>query len=450
MARPPRRSNEGKQKRQRRRRLYILTKHYGDQGTRIYKLNEDDFDSDDAFSEHSEDSGSRSSSEDSGSAYTEDSCFTASDDSDDSSSTYSGDSGFTASDDTKDSGSASSDDSEDSRFTSSDDSDDSSSTASEESDQDLFDSEYDVDSRARRLRHRRLVVRLGSQGGGLPEFLAAGTKIVGLNRSSLRATDVSFAFDSATRVVSAVPPFQSPKKAVAFWMAGGAIYALDRNRRDGVGSQERCVFERLGPEPRGRRPWRWEPLPPPPIRKNLYLELESHAVHPDGATVFLSFNDAGTFSFDGERREWARHGAWLLPFDGEAFYVQSLDAWVGLCKMHTGRLAACRAVEDRSGGDEPRCRCGRDVLFRHNWRRHFDASLVYKGKSKFCLLETVTGEHNGRYSETDTSSCPILLRVVTFRVQHSFDGELCVVDRRSSVYELPPHSSGQKPLAFWV
>uniref|UniRef100_K4A2F0 Uncharacterized protein n=1 Tax=Setaria italica TaxID=4555 RepID=K4A2F0_SETIT len=395
MARPPRRSDDGGEKRRRRRRLYILTKHYGDQGPSIYKLNEDGFDSDDAYSEHSEDSGS------------------------------------TSFENSEDSGSISSDDSEHSVSISSSDSESSGSTSTEDKmhylgPQDHFDCEYDVDSRARRLRHSRLVVRLGRQAG-LPEFVAAGTKILGLNRSTYHATDVSFVFDAATRLVSAAPPFQSPKKSATFWTAGGTIYALDLNSRDAGESQERCLFERLGPDPQSRyRNWRWEALPPPPFKGDRYLELKSHAVHPDGATVFLSFRNARTFSFDGERLEWARHGRWALPFDGEAYHVRELDAWVGLCSRHRGHLAACQVVggSRRGGAAKPASKCGKDLLFRHRWKRHIDANLVYKGNAKFCLLETVTREHiDANHWDWDAADL-ILLRVVTFRVQYSFDGPM--------------------------
>ncbi|RCV27838.1 hypothetical protein SETIT_5G357500v2 [Setaria italica] len=129
-----------------------------------------------------------------------------------------------------------------------------------------------------------------------------------LNRSTNHATDVSFVFDAATRLVSPAPPFQSPKKSATFWMVGGTIYALDLNSRDANESQERCLFERLAL--------------PPPFKEDCYLELKSHIVHPDSTTVSLSFRMAQTFSFDGERLEWARHGCWALPFDGEAYHVR--------------------------------------------------------------------------------------------------------------------------------
>ncbi|PUZ72298.1 hypothetical protein GQ55_2G382700 [Panicum hallii var. hallii] len=238
-------------------------------------------------------------------------------------------------------------------------------------------------------------------------------------------------------MVSATPPFRSPKKSATFWAVGGTVYALDLAR-------PRAAVCHYGT-------WQWEALPPPPFNKpRTGGHVTARAVHPDGATVFLSFYETGTFSFNGERLEWARHGGWDLPFDGEAFYVRDLGAWVGLCSRHRGRLAACRVVGGRRGGAEPDGKCGRDLLFRQKWRRHIEANLVYMGDTKFCLLETLTTAEKKDRSDIYGLIVPMLLPVVTFRVQYSWDGELCVVDRRSRVYNLPWYSSGHKPQAFWI
>jgi hypothetical protein len=66
--------------------------------------------------------------------------------------------------------------------------------------------------------------------------------------------------------------------------------------------KERCFFERLGPEPRHHYgTWQWEVLPRPTFKMDHIVV--SRAVHPDGATVFLSVYKTGTFSFDAERLE---------------------------------------------------------------------------------------------------------------------------------------------------
>ena len=87
--------------------------------------------------------------------------------------------------------------------------------------------------------------------------------------------------------MSATPPLRSPKKYDAFWEIGGTVYALYTSADEPSYGKERCVFERLGPEPqRHYGTWQWEALPRPPFKMDHIVV--SHAVHPDGATVFLS------------------------------------------------------------------------------------------------------------------------------------------------------------------
>ncbi|CAN6205576.1 unnamed protein product [Urochloa humidicola] len=311
----------------------------------------------------------------------------------------------------------------------------------------------DMDSRARRLGNSRLVVRLA--GKSAQKFLAVGTRIFDLYPSS--SDRPSVVFDTRTKLVATPPPFQTPKQFAAFWAVGGAVYALEcqlgyRGRR-----QPGC-FERLGREPRpGRGKWRWEALPSPPFKQGTVV---SHAAHPDGATVFLSVHREGTFSFDAERLAWARHGGWLLPFDGKAHYVAELGAWVGISSRIVGHIVACPVPDgggrhddddDEAGGAEaePACRYGKDLLFSKKLERHLDANLTYMGNAEFCLQETLTTEGETMAS-TFGLMVRMLLRVVTFRVEYSGDGELCAVNRRARIYKLPHHSSERRPFAFWI
>nr|CAB3495328.1 unnamed protein product [Digitaria exilis] len=75
-----------------------------------------------------------------------------------------------------------------------------------------------------------------------------------------------------------------------------------------------------------------------------------HAAHPDGRTVPFSADGSGTFAFDAEAEAWARHGEWVLPFKGQAFYEGEAEAWVGLSWAHVGegRRARCYAVRKKS------------------------------------------------------------------------------------------------------
>ncbi|KAM0904489.1 hypothetical protein ACQ4PT_017958 [Festuca glaucescens] len=74
--------------------------------------------------------------------------------------------------------------------------------------------------------------------------------------------------------------------------------------------------------------WTWEqgplPLPLDPIEE----DVESHAVHPDGHTIYAS--SSFTFSLDTETGESEDRGKWLLPFHGRGYYDSDLGAWVGI------------------------------------------------------------------------------------------------------------------------
>ncbi|CAN6199234.1 unnamed protein product [Urochloa humidicola] len=316
-------------------------------------------------------------------------------------------------------------------------------------DSDDSDSDHDdMDSRARRLGNSRLVVRLA--GKSAQKFLAVGTRIFDLYCSS--SDRPSVVFDTRTRLVTTPPPFQTPKKFAVFWALGRTVYALDCEPGFRGRTEPGC-FERLGREPRpGHGNWQWEALPSPPFKLDVVM---SHAVHPDGATVFLSVYREGTFSFDAERLAWARHGSWLLPFDGEAFYVGELGAWVGISSRVVGHIAACPMPDGHRRNDEtavevePACKYGKDLLFSKKLERHLDANLTYMGNAEFCLLETLTPEGETMVS-TFGLKVRMLLRVVTFRVEYSADGELCAVNRRARIYKLPHLSSGRRPFAFWI
>ncbi|CAL5086357.1 unnamed protein product [Urochloa decumbens] len=312
---------------------------------------------------------------------------------------------------------------------------------------DHFDSDDDdMDSRARRSRR---IVRLA--GKSAQRFVAVGTRIFDLYPSS--SDRPSIVFDTRTRLVATPPPFQTPKEFAAFWAVGRAVYALEC-RLGFRGRTRHGCFERLGREPRpGHGKWEWEALPSPPFEPNVVV---SHAVHPDGATVFLSVHRAGTFSFDADRLAWARHGGWLLPFDGKAHYVGELGAWVGISSRVVGHIAACPVPDGCCHDDdeaaavaEPACKYGKDLLFSKKLERHLDANLTYMGGAEFCLQETLTTEGETMAS-TFGLMVRMLLRVVTFRVEYSADGELCAVNRRAIIYKLPHHSSERRPFAFWI
>jgi hypothetical protein len=89
-----------------------------------------------------------------------------------------------------------------------------------------------------------------------------------------------------------------------------------------------------------RNEWAWKrgssPLPSDATDEEADADVESHAVHPDGRTIFAS--SSFTFSLDTESGESAFRGSWLLPFHGRAYHDSDLD--VGL-KTERKRTETC-------------------------------------------------------------------------------------------------------------
>ncbi|KAF0912930.1 hypothetical protein E2562_019498 [Oryza meyeriana var. granulata] len=157
------------------------------------------------------------------------------------------------------------------------------------------------------------------------------------------------------------------------------------------------------------------------------------------------------FSFDGERGAWARHGRWHLPFLGKAFFVHKLDAWIGLSSQRRGHIAACRVVSRRDdpGCAEPACKTGNDLLFIRDGMRHLDYNLTYMGNANFCIQETLTCKGDD-FVTTFGLKMLMLLRLVTFRVEYSADGELRAVNRREKIFKLSRITATHPPSAFWI
>ncbi|CAN6201978.1 unnamed protein product [Urochloa humidicola] len=220
-----------------------------------------------------------------------------------------------------------------------------------------------------------------------------------------------------------------------------------------------------------------------------------HALHPDGRTLFVSAGSRqrrsrsrgehsppeqgqGTFSFDAERLQWTRHGDWVLPFTGQAYFDAELEAWVGLCGERdsgAGRLCSCdvvapvaAAAADEFATSAPSWKLGQEKLFRKGPQLHLGAKLLYMGDdSKFCLVESLLHEADEQdLVVRDDSSmagvvdaqCPRprrrVLRVTTFGLKYNKKGELQTKRRRAGAFKVykRPHDFGESlaPWAFWL
>ncbi|CAL4944406.1 unnamed protein product [Urochloa decumbens] len=183
--------------------------------------------------------------------------------------------------------------------------------------------------------------------------------------------------------------------------AGGRFFALAAGTFDIL-----CPPPSPPPPPQAKA-WSWFQLQAPPFERD---RVTSHAVHPDGTTIFVSIVEraaaaAATFAFDTAERAlrggggwWRLHGQWALPFGGRAHFDAELDAWVGLSRDpdSVGHVCCCDAVSSNpdEAGSEGRCparKLSKEKLFSEDpTERHLGATLVYMGgRSEYCLVECV-------------------------------------------------------------
>ncbi|XBH57184.1 hypothetical protein VPH35_078838 [Triticum aestivum] len=295
-----------------------------------------------------------------------------------------------------------------------------------------------LESTARRLPHDCVAIRMASPDRHQnDQFVCVGSKIFAFYKDA-DAGHNTMVYDSATSQVAVCPPLLAPKELAEFLTVGADIYALE-TEYDGFNYKFVPSMEKLGPAPRrGWGEWRWESLRPPPIK--LPILVSSQAVHPDGSTIFLSVEDRGTFSFDTGRLARTGHGSWLLPFDGEAYFVASWMRYIAVCNVISP--------------DDGRCECltwttVKDRVYNHRWKRYLAASLTYMGDAEFCLLETITRKGYDIFTESRTR---MLLRLATFRVERQHSGEVLAVEMCIMLYKCPhwEMECSRSPTAFWI
>jgi hypothetical protein len=181
---------------------------------------------------------------------------------------------------------------------------------------------------------------------------------------------------------------------------GGTLYALSHRFSDKQQSLEAMSWDH---NPNGgldellQRPttegWSWKSLPAPPPTFSHNQFVTSHAVHPDGRTIFMTtaYRESpglhvGTFSFNTESCVWRWHGEWALPtpFVGQGYFDADLDRWVGL--RRDGHVCSCR-VASRSRSltriMQLDWQVAEEKLFRRDPAEdHLSASLTYMGQQQ--------------------------------------------------------------------
>ncbi|CAO2161382.1 unnamed protein product [Urochloa humidicola] len=342
------------------------------------------------------------------------------------------------------------------------------------------------------------VIRVEADHDQPASFAALGTKILALQPSA--GAPGLPVFDTATLGLAVAPQPQGDalaRRPTLVAVGGDRIYGLEglKVKAAAAGGVDREVrhFEVLrAPAPPGRKLWSWSSVPaPPPFDPS---SVVCHAAHPDGRTVFFSASSAaggssskpagsggvGTFSFNTQRLEWTCHGAWLLPFAGQAHYDARLDAWVGIYGGDTddagdvarGRVCSCAVMAPgRRRVPAPETKVGAEAMFCEDEKRHAGAALVQMGDGRFCVLEYVKPKPKAvaakatkkvwkekQQPETNGHRLPDspehLLLVRTFGLEYGDRGELTAAasHRRCRCFIVPDGAAKflDKPVAFWL
>uniref|UniRef100_A0A0E0KAE4 DUF295 domain-containing protein n=1 Tax=Oryza punctata TaxID=4537 RepID=A0A0E0KAE4_ORYPU len=178
------------------------------------------------------------------------------------------------------------------------------------------DPDADLDDEAVRLPEPPVFRLETADYGRFGCFAAVGSRIFATHYSEeTNARAPVLMFDTVTGGLTVGPGILAELCNLAeIFPAGDKMYAMNRSKMD-VRGESRKYFEELAAD--GEGGWAWNSVRSPPFDVEL---TRCHAAHPDGRTVFFSAHGKGTYSFDAETGEWTRHGEWMLPFDGQAYY----------------------------------------------------------------------------------------------------------------------------------
>jgi hypothetical protein len=95
--------------------------------------------------------------------------------------------------------------------------------------------------------------------------------------------------------------------------------------------------------------WSWNTLPAPPPTFTTRQCVVSHALHPDGHTIFMTTANRdtpsaplATYSFNTKEATWRWHGECALPFFEQGHFDAELNTWIGL--RQDGYICSCQAV----------------------------------------------------------------------------------------------------------
>ena len=290
------------------------------------------------------------------------------------------------------------------------------------------------------------VVRFYGRHCRLSHFGAYGTSILAILGPSDATRPIPI-FDTKTLGVKlcSLPDGSSPKPLFAsvggehYLMLGSSVYVLDAlpPRRTEQGKQ--CSWtksHKLAPFMSG--------------------EVVSFAVHPNDRLLFVS-KAARTFVLDTKCLAWMTPGNWVMPFKGQAYFDDKLDAWVGLCRHNggVGYVCSCEVppmADYTSMSTMPAWKLG-DQLFNVD-ERHLGATLLYLGGiSDYCLIESRLHKDQEPFGPCDGPRRRVL-HFTKFSLKYDKNGELRTTRRTARSYQMTEgHELNEiffTPVAFWM
>jgi hypothetical protein len=215
--------------------------------------------------------------------------------------------------------------------------------------------------------------------------------------------------------------------------------------------------------------WSWNTLPAPPPTFTTRQCVVSHAVHPDGHTIFMTTANRdtpsaplATYSFNTKEATWRWHGECALPFLEQGHFDAELNAWIGL--RQDGYICSCQAVSADFFSMPPLrkhfayidpnmyldCQTTKEKLFRKDPKRYMRASLTSMGSGRFCLVECVASKR-GRKLPLFGNYDGCVLHMTIFGLKYNDKGELQTTDDRCTrSFIVSRHISHFAPFAFWM
>jgi hypothetical protein len=244
-----------------------------------------------------------------------------------------------------------------------------------------------------------------------------------------------------------MPTLHVPKSFPISIPVGDSLYVMNSR----LGPPEQHTFEALL---HGLLPdypthgWFWRSLPPPPYVYNSdygedeedddgelvqRYEIRAYTVVGD-SQIWISTEDAGTYSFDTASGVWSKPGEWSLPFSGCAEFVPEHKLWFGFTPEDR-QFCACDLTCE---GEQPSLQTvwELDLRLPQDWIPT-KSYLVPLGSGKFCIFklfhtsEAVISVAGYKYHETENFA------IVTGVEVENMDGMgLHMIKHKSKRYRL--------------